>query len=160
MPGMGRKEFKARLEGVGPGGAWMTLKVPFSVERTWGARARLSVRGTVNGFDFRSSIFPTGDGTHLLMVNKALQAGANAARGDLVVVVMEPDSVPRTVTVPRDLKAALRKDPGARAAFERLPLSHRREYVDWIVEAKQAETRDRRIEKAVSMLRQGRKDAK
>lgn len=157
MPGMARKEFKARLEGVGPGGAWMTLKVPFSVERTWGTRARLAVRGAVNGFAFRSSILPTGDGTHLLMVNKALQAGANAVQGDLVSVVMEPDADPRTVTVPRDLKAALGRHPGARAAFEKLPLSHRREYVEWIVEAKQAETRARRIEKAVSTLRRGRR---
>lgn len=157
MPGMARKEFKARLEGVGPGGAWTALKVPFSVERTWGTRARLAVRGAVNGFPFRSSIFPTGDGTHLLMVNKAVQSGANAVRGDLVSVLMEPDTDPRTVTVPRELKAALARQPGARAAFERLPLSHRREYVDWIVEAKQAEARARRIEKAVSTLRQGRK---
>jgi uncharacterized protein YdeI (YjbR/CyaY-like superfamily) len=59
----------------------------------------------------------------------------------------------KEVVVPKELKAALAKEPAARAAFEKLPPSHRRQYADYIAEAKQAETRERRAQKAVEMLR-------
>jgi uncharacterized protein YdeI (YjbR/CyaY-like superfamily) len=57
--------------------------------------------------------------------------------------------------VPEDLKAAL--DDEARAAFERLSYTHRKEYADWIEEAKQPETRERRVAKAVGMIREGKR---
>jgi hypothetical protein len=150
-------KFKARLEAQGPGGAWTLMKLPFSVEEVWGTRARLSVKGTMNGFAFRSSIFPTGDGTHHLMVNKALQAGAKAEPGDRVEVVMEPDTEPRTVELPADLKKALAREKQAKQFFEKLAPSHKKRYVDWITEARKVETRAARLEKAVALLRAGKK---
>lgn len=147
-----RKEFKAKLQGMGPGGAWTCLKVPFSVEKVWGTRARLSVKGTLNGFGYRSSIFPMGDGTHMMMVNKAMQQGARARAGGTVKVTMEPDTTPRTVAVPSILKKALAKNKRAKTAFNKLSYSHKKEYVDSITEAKQAETRARRVQKTVAAL--------
>jgi uncharacterized protein YdeI (YjbR/CyaY-like superfamily) len=70
---------------------------------------------------------------------------------------MEPDSAPRRVTLPADLKAAFTDHPGAAAAFEKLPYSHQKLYADWIEGAKQAETRARRVEKALGMLAEGKK---
>ena len=61
---------------------------------------------------------------------------------------------PRDADVPEDLRRALADDEVARDAFERLPRSHRREYVDWIVEAKRDETRRRRIEETLARLRE------
>jgi len=69
---------------------------------------------------------------------------------------LERDDAPRTVEVPADLATAMDAQPAARVAFEGLSYSHRREYVTWIVEAKRDDTRRRRIDKAVAMLRQGR----
>ena len=57
--------------------------------------------------------------------------------------------------VPHDLQIELSNDPAASAAFEALPYSHKREYIDWILEARRPETRARRIEKAVRMLAEG-----
>jgi hypothetical protein len=154
---LGAKSFRAKLTGEGPRGAWVFVKVPFDVQKTFGTRARLAVRGTINGFAFRSSIFPDGKGCHNMMVNKAMQTGAGAAAGDTVAVTMAPDTAPRTVTVPKDLKAALARSRPARGLFEKLAYSHRKEFVDWIEQAKKPETRSSRVEKTVTMMLEGRR---
>jgi hypothetical protein len=68
------------------------------------------------------------------------------------------DRVKRTVTPPRDLQALLAKNAKARAAFEPLSFTHKREYVTWIVEAKKPETRAARLTKTLEMLAKGKKN--
>jgi hypothetical protein len=68
------KRFSAQLIGRGPNGAWTFLAVPFDVAATFGSRARVAVRGTINGAPFRNSLLPNGDGTHSMPVNKDLRA--------------------------------------------------------------------------------------
>ncbi len=143
------KEFRIRL--VGRGGA-EAFTVPFSVEEVFGRKARLPVRGTINGFPYRSSVFPMGDGKHYMVVNKGMREGAGVQAGDTVKVTMEVDTAPRIVTVSAYFKKALAKHKNAKAAFEKLSYTHKKEWVEWIEEAKKAETRSRRIEKAVATL--------
>lgn len=135
-------EFTTRLEAMGPKGAWVFLYFPEEANAKLGTKARVPVVGTINGFPFRSSAFPTGDGTHQIAVNKAMQEGAKAGPGDRVKVVLRVDTAPRTVKVPADLKRALRGSKAAQANFEKMAWSHRRRYVEWIEEAKQPETRE------------------
>jgi hypothetical protein len=149
--------FAAPLEAMGRGGAWTILRVPFDVEKEFGTRARVPVKGTINGAAFRAQLFPMGGGRHCLMVNKALQKSAKASAGDTVTVELERDGAPRPVTVPRDLKAALARSARARAFFDGLSPSHKRAYTEWITEAKKEDTRARRVEKAVEMLAAGEK---
>jgi uncharacterized protein YdeI (YjbR/CyaY-like superfamily) len=73
-----------------------------------------------------------------------------------VVVELEADEEPRTVAPPADLAAAIAGDPAARAAFDGLSFTHQREYVEWVTGAKRPETRRRRVQQAVVMLRDGR----
>lgn len=152
-----KMKFQAKLEAGGKGGAWVILRVPFSVVQEWGSRARVAVKGTLNGHPFRSSIFPMGAGTHGLMVNRQMREGAGAGAGDRVGVVMEVDTAPRTVSVPKDFQQALGRNGKAKAFFAKLPPSHQRAYVEAIEEAKKPETRVRRIEKAIAVLAAGRK---
>jgi len=152
MPRTDTKTFRAKLTGEGPGGAWVFLKIPFDVEKEFGTRARVAVKGTINGFVYRTSIFPDGKGAHSMMVNKAMQEGAKAAAGETVAVTMAPDTAPRTVKVPKDLKAALAKNPAAAAVFDKLSYTHRKEFVEWIEQAKKPETRSARVEKTVAMV--------
>ena len=128
--------------------------VPLDVPALFGSR-RPPVRGTVNGFPFRSTLAPYGNDWYL-GVNRKLRAGARAEAGETVVVELERDDEPREVEVSPDLAAALAASPAARAAFDRFSYSHRKEYVDWIEDAKREETRRRRIEKAVLALREGK----
>jgi hypothetical protein len=152
MPRTDTKTFRAKLTGEGPGGAWVFLKVPLDVQKEFGTRARLAVKGTINGFAYRTSVFPDGKGGHSMMVNKSMQKGAKAAAGETVAVTMAPDTAPRTVKVPKDLKAKLARNRAAAAVFDKLAYSHRKEFVDWIEGAKKPETRSSRVEKTVAMV--------
>jgi hypothetical protein len=76
------------------------FRQPFNVKEVFGTRARIPVRGTINGFAYRSSIFPMGKGgCHMMLVNREIRDGTGVAVGDTVDVVMERDTAPRTVTV-------------------------------------------------------------
>src|SRR4051812_2654194 len=94
------KMFKARLVPMGEGGAWKCIIIPFDVPETFGTRARISVQGTINGFPYQTSIFPMGDGRFMLMINKAMQKGANAKDGDEVKVTMAPCGGPPKLELP------------------------------------------------------------
>ena len=95
---------------------------------------------------------PQGDGTHSMMVSKVLQAGAKAAAGDLVSVAMDVDRSERIVNIPIELKNALANNKRAAAAFKALSYSHRKEFAEWIAEAKREETRLSRAKKAIPMV--------
>lgn len=129
------------------------VEVPFDVKERFG-RARAPVRGTVDGADFRTTVAVYG-GRYYLGFNKEIRDRAGIAIGDEVEVALELDREPRTVEVPPALAGALERDPQAKAAFDGLSYTHRNEYARWVAEAKRDETRERRVEKAVAMLRDG-----
>ena len=147
MKTAGKQTFEAVLTARGPKGAWTYLRIPFHVEETFGGRGTVKVLGTINGFAFRTSLMPNGDGTHHLVVSKEMMAGGGVGQGEVAKLTLEPDTAPRVVEVPADLAKAL-KGP-ARAAFDRMSYSHRKEYVTWIEGAKKPETRARRVEQAL-----------
>ena len=156
---MSAQRFRTKLLTQGPGGAWTYIELPFDAAAAFGSRARVSVKGTLNGFPFRSSIFPDGQGGHTMMINKAMQAGAKAAPGETVAVEMEPDAraATRRVTVPADLRAALARNKPARQTFDRFTPAARREYIAWLDDAKKADTRARRLQQALERLAQGKR---
>src|SRR5262245_45982798 len=80
----GSKTFKAQLESFhGNGLNWVIARIPFQIEKTWGTRGSLRVRVRVNGFEYRTSLFPNGKGEHYLLVNKKAQKAAKTAAGKL-----------------------------------------------------------------------------
>ena len=90
------------------------------------------------------------------MVGKDIRDHIAVAQGDSVIVVLELDTEERRITVPDDFLRAMDGQPQARQIFDRLSYSHQKEYVNWILSAKQTETRQRRIDKAIVMLSQGK----
>lgn len=144
--------FEGKLEPANGGGAYVAL--PPAVVAALGGGTRVRVRGTLNGVDFRSNTMPTGGGA-ALGVHRATRDAAGAAFGELVAIEVEPDDDPRTIPVPPELAAALAEDAAARARFDRLAPSHRREYATWVAEAKREETRARRVEQTLARLREG-----
>ncbi len=152
---MDQFEFQAvlkRPEGVG---TWTYLDIPIDMARAFGSKGRIKIRGTINGCPFRSSALPHGDGTHYLVVNSAIRNALGVAQGAKVKVVLEADTGDRTVTIPPDLKRALSKGKSARAAFDALSYSRKKEFVEWIESAKRDETRVRRVTLALDMLLEG-----
>ena len=129
------------------------VELPFDPRERWG-KARAPVRGRVAGVPFRTTVAVYG-GRYFLGFNKQVRDRAGIAIGDEVEVALELDDEPRTVEIPPLLATALEQDAQANAAFEALSYTHRREYAEWVAEAKKEETRVRRAEKAVHMLREG-----
>ena len=146
-----QKKFTVKAEAAGPNNAWCFIPVPFDVAEVWGTRGRVAVKGTLNGFPFRTNIQPA-DGRHLLTFNKQLQAGAKAKAGDTVAVVMERDTEEHIIEAPAELTQAFRKRKEAKTLWDKLAYTHRKEFAQWISGAKLEETRARRATKAVSMI--------
>jgi hypothetical protein len=142
------------------GGEVCSISIPFDVEQTFGARGRVPVRGTLNGAPFRSSVFRMGGDCHFMVVNRKMREAAGVRGGETVPVVMERDTEERTVTPPADFARALKANKDAKATWDKLSYTHRREHVEHIEEARKPETRLRRIEKSVELLAAGRKEAR
>ena len=146
------QSFMATLERPDSVGAWTYLTVPFDAAAVFGARGQIKIKGTLNGARFRGVLMPQGNGSHFLVVNKALRDRARAEAGRTVQVSLDLDVAPRRLAVPRDVKLALAANPAAAVAFNQLPPSHQQEYLDHIAEAKKDETRRRRIAAAITRL--------
>jgi hypothetical protein len=116
---------------------------------------RFPVAATINGYTWRTTVTRMG-GEFLLGLNREVRAGAGAEAGDTVDVHIELDTAPREVEVPEALETALAGDPVARANYDGMSYTHRKEYARWIAEAKREETRARRVAQALEMLRAGR----
>jgi hypothetical protein len=130
------------------------IRPPVDVIEYFGTRARVPIRGTINGFAFRSSLMPMG-GHHMMPVNKVLCEGAGVQPGDLVDVVMERDSEERTVETPAELKKELSKSKKAQERWDGLAFTHKKEMANSISGAKQEETRKRRLAKVMGILKTG-----
>src|SRR4051794_17454828 len=130
------------------------LPVPDEGVESLGAGKRPPVRVTVGGHTYRTTVAPMG-GRFFVPLSAEHRAAAGVAAGDEVDVDIEADDAPREVVVPEDLAAALSTDETAKAFFDGLAYSHRKEWVRWIEEAKKAETRSARVEKTVASLQAG-----
>jgi len=136
------------LEPMGPATA-IELTDEQVVELGGGKRAAVLV--TIGDRTGRLRLAVMG-GKNLIGLSKAARADLGVAIGDEVTASIALDTAERTVEVPEDLAAALDADPQLRAAFDKLPYTHRKEHVRAITDAKRPETRARRIAAAVEML--------
>jgi bacteriocin resistance YdeI/OmpD-like protein/uncharacterized protein DUF1905 len=145
--------FDGTLETARGGGAF--VEIPGDALAALGGGKRFRVRGSLDGVGFESSTMAMGEGRVCVGVHKATREAAGVGVGDTIHVELERDERERVVEVSPELEAALAGDAGARAAFDRLSFTHRREYAEWVGGAKRPETRERRLVKAVEMLRAG-----
>ena len=131
------------------------IEVPPEVVASLGPSKRPPVLVTINGYSYRSTVAPLG-GVFMLPVSAEVREHAGVAAGDEVDIDIERDTEPREVAVPPDFATALDGDAAARRFFDGLSYSNKRRFVLSIEDAKTAETRQKRIIKAVSMLREGK----
>ena len=146
------KSFQAALERPPSRLGWVIIRIPFDATKVWGKRGQLRVKGEINDFAFRTSLFPTGNGGHYLLVNKRMQAGANAGPGETAHFRVEPDTEERKATVPAELKRFFAEDRRLRRWFDELNYSMRRYIGDWILQVKNADARQRRAEQIAERL--------
>jgi hypothetical protein len=150
-----QRKFKVKLLGHSGTDAAL-VKPPFDVVEVFQCKGRVPVKGTIEGFPFRSSLMNMGDG-HMMVVNAHLRAGAKCKAGDTVTVVIELDEDKRTVEVPAYLRKIMDRDPRAREFWPKLSFTHQKEYVLEIEGAKRPETREKRIAAMMDALQKGQR---
>ena len=146
------KTFRAQLERIQSRLGWTIIRIPFDVGKTWGTRGQLRIKGEINGFAFRTSLFPARGGGHILLVNKAMQKGGDVRQGMSAKFLLQPDLEKRVAVVPPALKRFLKEDAYLRRWFEKLNHSTRSEIGKWILQPKSAAARTRRAEQMAERL--------
>ncbi len=151
MAAKSAKLFEAALEHDGTRLNWVIIRVT-EVEKLWGTRGRLAVRGEINGFPFRTSLFPSQQGDHIMIVNKRMQSEAKVRAGGVARFRIEPDTKVRTAPIPPQLKRILAEDKSFLRWYDRLNYSTRKSIGDWIEQVKSGEARARRAEQIAERL--------
>jgi hypothetical protein len=149
-----KQTFTAVIQNAGGGGAF--VEVPFDVEKEFGSK-RPKVKALIEGVPYRGILTRMGTEYHMLIVLKEIREQIGKTFGDEVTITVEPDTEPRMIDVPAELKKAFKAEREAKAFFEKLSYTHQREYVTWINEAKREETRQKRILKTIEMLKEGKR---
>jgi uncharacterized protein YdeI (YjbR/CyaY-like superfamily) len=144
--------FQATLERIDSPLKWVMVRIPFNAGKVWGKRGQLRVKGEINGFAFRTSLFPDGKGGHRLLVNKLMQRGAKANPGMAARFRLEPDTALRVVTVPAELKRTLSEERPLLRWFGSLNHSVRNNICNRIAQSKNAAVRLRRAERMAECL--------
>jgi hypothetical protein len=146
----GRIEFEGVIRVNDSGGAF--VEFPYDVDKLYGVKGRIPVNATFGGIPYRGSMAKMGSERHLLLILKEIREKLGVGAGNKVHVGVELDDKPRVVELDADVEAAYRR-AGVLEKYSRLSYSHQREFMRWIGEVKQAETRRRRLEKSIEELR-------
>jgi len=145
----GTTVYRMRTKLQTPEKGWSGLAVPSDL---LGTRGRLWLRGTLEGHAFWVAAQPMGDGNHWVTVNRQMRAEMGLAGDEEVEAVFVKADGPPTLTVPEELERALEGRPDAQALFEGMSHNHRKEYINWVKEAKRPETRARRAADAMDRI--------
>ena len=133
---------------------WTIARVPFSPADVWPEMIRLRVIGELNGFPFRTSLFPdpATPGKYFLLVNRKTQHGAGVALGSLGTFRLQPDLEDRPAELREELAALFDEEDGLRDWYDALSEYTRREIGKWISGVKSEEAQMRRCEQVAERL--------
>jgi uncharacterized protein YdeI (YjbR/CyaY-like superfamily) len=146
------KTFRAALERKPGNLGWTIVRVPFDAAAVWGKRGNIRVAGEINGFAFRTSLFPDGNGNHFLLVNRAMQKGGRATAGTVAQFSMARDSDKPRFEVPPELMPVINQDRALRKYFAGLTPSMKNDIARYVAEPKSPDVRRRRAEKLAERL--------
>lgn len=127
------------------------IEIPQNVIEALGSSKRPALKVKVNGYTYRTTLGFM-DGKSMLSFSSEHRAASGIKGGDVLDVDVELDTAPRTVEVPKDLAAAMKK-AGVTAAYEASAPSAKKEFVRQVESAKAEETRQRRIVKIIDTLK-------
>jgi transcription termination factor Rho len=146
------KKIKTVVERFPGIGTWTYATIPFNCEQTFGSKGRIRVVAKIKGYSANAVLMPHGNGKHFIILTKQVRDKAQIKEGDKISIELVKDEKAPETVVPDDLNSALDENVKAKQFFDSLAPSHKKEYINWIEGAKKAETRGKRIIKAISML--------
>ena len=143
---MPAKKFSAPLERSRNNLGWTVVRIPFDAAKLWSKRGQLRVRGTINNFEFRATLFPDGEGGHYLLANRKMQKGGHAHAGDKAHFTLEPDTAERPIVIPVELEKLFKQEKALRKFFNEWSDSGKRWVINEIQGKKSAASRAKRVE--------------
>lgn len=147
-------EFSATLEQA-PGKQATGIVIPPEVLQQLDAGKKPPVLVSLNGYEYRTTVGIM-SGNSMIPVSAAVRKDSGVAAGERGEVRLMVDASPRSVDIPADFATALAAAPVAAALFQTLSNSLQRYHVDNVNGAKTADTRQRRIDKAVGLFLDGK----
>ena len=148
---MKKYKFTAKIVAGDGGGAGVLF--PYDPEKEFATKGKVPIKATFNGVPYTGSLIKYGFPQHTLHLPKAIREQLGKVPGDIIDVVLWKDEEERILEVPAPFEKLMKKE-GLLPFFETLSYTHRKEYCRWISEAKKEETRSKRLEKAIEMLKQ------
>lgn len=152
QPKAKQKSFRAALERKPGNLGWTIVRIPFDAVAVWGVRGSIRVAGEINGFAFRTSLFPDGKGNHFLLVNRAMQKGGRATAGTIAQFRLAPDYEKPRFQAPPELMPVINQDRALRKYYDGLSPSMKNDIARVVAEPKSPEARRRRAEKLAERL--------
>jgi hypothetical protein len=149
---MKKYKFQAKIKAGDGGGAYVLF--PYDTWKEFGSKGKVPVKATFDDVPYTGSLMKYGHPLHMLGMLKAIREQTGKGPGDMVEVVVWKDEAVRSVEVPAKFEKLMKKE-GLLPVFEKLSYTHRKEYCRWISDAKKEETRLKRLEKAIGMLKKG-----
>jgi len=146
------KKFTVTLERMPGRLGWTIVRLPFDAVEFWGSRGALRVRGEINSFEFRTSLFPNGKGGHYLLVNKKMQKGGGVRAGEQAEFKLEPDTKERPVVLPIEMEKILKQEKQLRKFYDSFNDSIRRYIANEVASRKSPASRERRAEQVAEQL--------
>ncbi|WP_328187802.1 YdeI/OmpD-associated family protein [Marinobacter sp. OP 3.4] len=137
--------------------SWAFVILPKEASDSLPRRGRTTVAGALNGHGFQETLEPDGQLSHWLRVSRELREAAGVEVGDTVTLEIRPVDKEPEPEVPPDLAEALAASPEARQVWEGTTTIARLDWIHWVVSAKQAKTRAKRIRDACDQLAEGKK---
>jgi uncharacterized protein YdeI (YjbR/CyaY-like superfamily) len=131
---------------------WVAVRVPFDPHEIWPVAKPLRIRGTINGFPVRSTLFGNRETGRLLLVTRAMQKLAKVAPGSRIEVELEPDVDGRSAVAPPQLAKILKSDRALKKYFEKLNYSMRSWMVSQIEKPKSPDARVRVAEQIAEQM--------
>ncbi len=150
------RKFEATIEQHGKQDAAF-VSIPFDVEKAFGMK-RVKVKANFEGIEYRGLIVNMGTGSHILGLTKEVRSSIGKSFGEMVQVTVEVDTEERIVDVPLELENFFKSHPQEKEFFDSLSYTNRKEYANWISEAKKAETKERRLNSTIEKLSQKKKN--
>jgi hypothetical protein len=146
---MEKQRFSAVIhkQGINP-----CVDVPVRITQPFLRKGHIAVRGLLNEHPFRATLVPVGDGKYRLYINGAMRKAANVDVGDKIKIALELDTQQRTIPIPGAFEEAMEQNPGARAEFERLTPSRRKDILLYMNALKRPESLHKVIQRVIKSL--------
>jgi len=134
------------------------VEFPFSVEELFGKKGQVKIKALFDGkIEYRGSLAKMNSNCHILGLTQDIRKQLGKTFGDEVSVLLSEDKEERTVEIADDILLTFNENPDAKALFDKMSYTHRKEYIRWIEEAKKPETRENRKTKMIRMILDGKK---